>query len=70
MKKISVEDMRRISAVVKVAEEKTNGEIVPIIVDSSSSYDDARWILGFLAVLFLVIFTKFLAVCPIKKGPI
>lgn len=42
-KKFSDEDLGRIRAAVKQAEDKISGEIVPVIVECSDDYDQARY---------------------------
>lgn len=47
----SEEDRNRIQDAVEAAETRTSGEIVPVIVESSSDYGSAKWKAAFFGVL-------------------
>ena len=54
------DDLSRITTAVQEAEAKTSGEIVPFVVDHSSTYEEAQWrsaaLLSTLALALLVFF--------------
>lgn len=54
-KKFSEEDLQRIKAAVKEAEEKISGEIVPVIVEKSGIYAIANYKAGLIAGVFFFI---------------